>query len=368
MTHERPAAHLDRSITSGAEGRSLADTLASVRSHLPSSLVSDDVYAAVSRVSGRLPAALTRRLYVECRLHDVAAVDLVFCIDESGRAMLQKTRPAWLPAALHGNPLWTGVARLCSRWADPTSPLHKLIYDVWLEFDAGERSHGVEALVPNVFVGFTASRGVGRSVLWAAATEALTLLSGGPVSRAADRAVTTCLESLPREANLAYVGYMFPRESSSIRICVTPLGGSALSTYLERVKWAGSVKDVENALRRLTGRGPIPTTTLLHLDIRQGVLPRIGIELPLDQRTQLRGQVAERALLDRLCDSGLCTAAKRDALLRWPGHERVHVPQQDAPRLMLRRVSHVKLVAEAGRPPVAKAYLSLFHATSSGYA
>jgi hypothetical protein len=324
------------------------------------------MYAAVRRVTGCLPAALTQRIYLECRLHELEPlVDVVFCVDDKSREHLLEPHRDWLDPSLRNHPLWKGLERLCSEWANRQSELHELIYDIWLEFDAGERSIGLEALVPSVFVGFTSHLDLPRSTLWMAGREALELLSGGPIPRAVRRTAERCVRALPDGANLLYVGNMFPRDSTAIRLCVSPLEGAALCGYLDRIAWPGSVDVVNAGLATVAEAARQPRTALLHVDVRDAVQPRIGIEVPLDQRAQLHGRLAESALLERLCNANLCTATKRDALLAWPGHSREMFPHQLWPSLALRRVSHVKLVTDGARKLSAKAYLSIFHGPAS---
>lgn len=344
----------------------LAGTLDALERHLPRDLVESRMLAAVRRVTARLPAALTQRLYLECRLqHGAPAVDLVFCVDEVGRERLRDRPPGWLPPALRTHPIWTGLARLCSAWADAASPLHRLVYDVWLEFDVGNGSAGDAALVPNVFIGFTANRAAPRHELWSAAQLSLELLQGRPMQPAIRSATEECLLELPPEATLAYVGCMYPRgDPDALRLCVAPLGGQTLTDYLGQIRWPGSLDEVERTFLALSA-SPV-RTTLLHVDVRETVQPRISIELAMEQRPQLgRRGVVEQQLLERLCDLDLCAGAKRDALLRWPGHTVEVLPHQCWPSLMLRRVSHVKLVFEPGCRPVAKTYLSVFHGSAT---
>ncbi|MGH9347400.1 MAG: hypothetical protein ACRD26_09060 [Vicinamibacterales bacterium] len=345
------------------EHQTLARTLDTVDAHLPRELVDLEMRAALQRVAERLPAALTRRIYLECRLHEAApAVDLVLCVDRASRARLEGPPAGWLPPALRSHPLWTGVARVCSRWGDPTSALHARIYDLWLEFDARERPSGTDALVPNVFIGFIGSRSAPRDEVWLAAQASLELLRSRSIAPEIRLAAQHCIRSLPATATLAYVGCMYPRDSEALRLCVAPVDGLAVADYLRRITWPGSSEALERSLLALSSAAAGGArATLLHVDVRDTVQPRIGIEMALQQVPQLRGDLVERHLLDRLCGLDLCTAAKRDALMRWPGYTEEILPHHCWPSIVLRRVSHVKLVFEPGRRPLAKAYLSVFH-------
>jgi hypothetical protein len=66
-------------------------------------------------------------------------------------------------------------------------------------------------------------------------------------------------------------------------------------------------------------------------------------------------------MLNSLCGLQLCSASKRDALVRWCGHTVEQLPHACWPSLVLRRVSHVKLVFGPDAAAEAKTYLSVFH-------
>jgi hypothetical protein len=311
-------------------------------------------------ISGIVPAALSRRIYLECRLRETASqVDIVICVDQGSRGLLIPSHTVWLPEALRAHPLWSGVSRLCAAWADEPT-LRSSIYDMWLEFD-GEGSEQAPARIPSVFVGlrgFSSARDA-----WVCGLGCLERLSGR-VRPAIAATARRCLQRLAPSTALSYVGLMYPRDQLAIRLCVAPLRGRALLRFLEAIEWPGSRDEVEQVLRRLgydSERTACDAVSVVHIDVVDDVKPRLGVEIPFAQRQQLTAGLQEVRLLDSICDVGLCTAEKRRALETWPGHSIHRFAHECWPSLAVRRVSHLKAVFTPGHFPEMKAYLSSFY-------
>jgi len=343
---------------------SLTTTMRAAVCHLPEALVGCSARAHLDRITDHLPAALTRRTYLECRVADGASrVDFVLCVDGSSRQSLIDASSTWLPSRLRAHPLWLGLGRVSSEWADSGSSAAAHVHDLWLEFDTEGRTHGCDALVPNVFVGLTRDARVPVVQLWAAARRCLEAL-GQPLDRGIAGAAREIALRVPRGARLGYVGLMYPRGQKAIRLCLTPMRGATLCRFLEAIGWRVSVQQLEALLQAIPdGRGGTAwqSTTLLHLDVDYGVQPRLGLEIALQTHPQVIDALAERGLLDALCDRGLCAASKRDALLRWPGHAVEHFAHQCWPSLAIRWVGHLKILWDPVHGPEVKAYLAYFH-------
>ena len=345
--------------------RSLAATLSILDRHVPADLVGPEARAILDRLGQRIPAALTRRIYYECRLRDAAPdVDLIICVDDVSRLLVSRAED-WLPSRLRGHPLWAGIGRLCSAWQDGGARRATGIYDVWLEFDADDAS--ATALVPSVFVGFAEPRTTPLAQLWSYARGSVETIHGRPLNREIVRTARRCLDRLPAGGTLLYVGLMYPRDQEALRLCVAPLQSTRLLDYLAAIEWPGSIDQVAATLRAIQARPPdsgLEATTIVHLDLAQGVRPRLGLEIYLAQLPQLLERVVEDDVLDSLCRMGLCAPSKRDALVHWSGHTVEQFPHECWSSLVLRRVSHVKLVFAPEREPEAKAYLSVFYGFS----
>jgi hypothetical protein len=342
---------------------SLTGTLAAAIPYLPTVLVSLQARRTLDDITDRIPAALTRRIYLECRLAERAPrIDLVLGVDRSSRTLLMEAQRAWVPEKMRAHPLWTGLSDLCSHWTDERSSIGAWVHDLWLEFDGDGHLAERDALMPNVFVGLM--RGPTAPQVLDAALACLETVTNRPVDPHAAAAARNAVAKLPRGTTLPYIGVMYPRGRRAIRVCVAPLAGAALLDYLRSIGWPGGVNELEALLRSIPCGGftsALDRTTLVHLDLLDGVQPHIGLEIHLRQDRQVIAGRVERELFDHLCDRRLCACTKRDALLGWPGYAFERFPHQCWPSVALRRISHVKIVHEPGRRAELKTYLSFFH-------
>ena len=132
------------------------------------------------------------------------------------------------------------------------------------------------------------------------------------------------------------------------------------------MEWEGTATDLEEVRTALGNR---TDDLVLSIDIGDQLLARVGFEcFP----GALAAEVKQwKPLLDGLVDAGLCSDAKRSALLEWPGYTTPEEIDGDWPDAMIvdsllsrpdelsvlgRRLNHVKLVCEPGRRLQAKAY------------
>ena len=346
---------------------SLATTLDTIRTHLPPALVTPDAFALARARLAPLPAEITSTLYFECRLaaaHD--GVDVIVSIDRAAGAILAGgTVDATLPPRLRTHPVWERIQQFCRRWIDPREAVHDYVDHLWLEFDVSREGAATDdgVLPPGIFICFGEQRPREFTVArWhQQAIESLEALLGQlPVGLAAR--LDGCLRALPPTAYLPYVGMMFREERPVVRLCLAAISESELEEYLSAAGWTGGRI---GPLAEMALSHPPPTVipdrlAMVHVDVGESLLPRIGFERCFWRRRQVLGMLDDHALVDALTARGACTAAKRDGLAQWPGHAVARLPHQAHASVAVRRVNHLKLVADgatAGDPVEAKAYL-----------
>ena len=342
---------------------SLASTLALAEPFLSPALVGVPALERLRRAASRLPAALSRCIYLECRPTAPDRVDLIVDVDASGREILAGRNPAIeLSAALRADPTWARVATYMRAWLDPNDRLAASVADAWLEFDLG----GDDDLPPpSVFVDFAGvvfrdQSPERRFDALARAGHALdTSLTESAVAE-----VRRCIAALPPSAMLLYAGFMLARDTDAIRLCIMGLSPTELASYLRDIRWPGDVDAVHAMTTEFAQResGGQSQPAIIHLDVGAAIGPNIGLEYPFARHSQLTGDLAEGTFLDALVAREFMTSDYRAALGEWPGHERRTLAHELWPSVVARRVNHVKLVSRDGTAFDAKFYLCAEHA------
>jgi hypothetical protein len=342
---------------------SLAPMLDSVRSSLAAQLVSERAYRRLRTGMRQLPDALTSIIYFEARLHDSDAIDLVIRVGEDAQSLLigrEWTGRGVAAPARHR--AWNRVRDLVQVWRQGGAQEASRIHHLWLEFDL-ESMASANALVPGVFAcfgelptaDFTPERGFQQAMA------ALDALSGVPCSRAVRKRVSSVFSVLPDVAYVPYVGAMLGRADESVRICVLGVPAGQLFGFFSQLESTIWVREFQSLLAHLTEtqpKGPLHGAYIVHLDVAEGGVWRVGVELACARLPQVRGVLEEHALLDRLVDMGLARADKCLALREWPGAAVARVPATSRDRVVVRRLNHIKLVFRPDAPPEAKAYLA----------
>jgi hypothetical protein len=229
---------------------------------------------------------------------------------------------------------------------------------VWLEFDSPSLGDAVP--VPSVFFSAPA---LDRARAGRVALGGVETLRGAPLSAGARRNLRRCMDALPAEAALTYLGVMLARPGDSVRFCAT-LPAAEVARYLAAVGWAHPTAPVERILGDVV-RGFAPRV-VLNLDVGETLLPTLGVEVKPEP------EGLWPAFMERLVARGLCSPAQAGAVLGWPGHDaalegmRAGVdvslaPPPGAPAaataLRIRTLNHAKLVVRPGCRPQAKVYL-----------
>jgi hypothetical protein len=352
---------------------SLAAAIAQLLPHVPEVLLAPAAAAAILQAMRSAPRAIGPVLYLETRLAPGnAPVDVVAMVDRaSAHAHQREPHPA--------DAGWNSLARLVHRWlTDHASPLAAIDH-LWYEYDVDPQR---DAGAPGVFVSFGEQEPFARP--WQADTRASTtatlldVLGVDPVA-AVRSTVAHILDALPANVSCPHLGVMHGRPHTPVRLCLVGLHGRARAEFLRTIGWPGDVAALEARLARLEASrpvGPWHRAGMLHLDLADGVLPRLGIEYMHDRIAQVHGRFDEQAFLEAIVADGLASAEKVAALAAWPGHAlwRDHrvLPERAAGvhataigrratpvtrHVCIRRLNHVKLVVNEGRWE-AKGYLS----------
>lgn len=306
------------------------DWLAFIRPRLAEALVGDLAFARLREMARRLPgdglAALEIRL--------APALDAV---DLSWKA---PRRPA-VPTTFCS----PRIRQLLRRWSTGGLPS---VASVWLELDADRFATGPSDPVLCVEV----ARGADPALI----LEVLFGTSLDPPQRAL--ALRSATEIRP-PARLLYVFDLGPRGGPrTVRLEILGLAPEQAADVLKR--HAPHLVPAVSRVAPLLAGAERPH---LSFDVGpDGIGPRAGLEGSFVKWPHREPRWRE--LFDRLVEHGLCAPEKRDAIFAWPGQETFWTAADRWPAeaagtrgVCVRALSHVKIVAEPGRAPEAKAYL-----------
>lgn len=338
---------------------SLDGTLAEVASFVPATLVPAPAWAALRRAASVLPGALTRAMYLECRLrHDAAPVDLILRIERDGAAILAgRNAHLGLAGELRDDPSWRAVSSLCERWVAGDDRISRLVSHLWLEFDLS--TDEVSSIPrPSLFAGLRANAAASMTD-----GDALALLDwlGATCGGLDGHTRRTAAEVILRRgaASVPYLGVMAAREVPAVRVYLRGPKANEVTSTLATAGWRHPVNALGDAIGALTSMPGAPGIGMVHVDVAGEPLPRVGVEFALAREPQVRGQLIETVFLDRLVGMGLCSPERRDELLAWPGARHCSLPHELWESVIVRRVNCVKLVSSPDAIE-AKGYLLFF--------
>lgn len=268
-----------------------------------------------------------------------------------------------LPERFLADPVWQFFQEFCHEWALPTSSLHQAIKDIWLEFDVAQQPSQIP--MPCIFLGLNSEA---HSVNWLIE---LALKLSQHSSPLLESNLQLCADALPAGASISHLGAMLSRSAKGVRVNVCGISAEQLSDYLKQIGWS----DPSDTFSSLVSTLPRFTDFItLSFDVGDRVYPRIGLECFLKE--QPKADPRWQLFLNYLVAEGLCTLAKRDALLAWEGFSQ----RSSAPELWPRNISwgdrllgsraisifwrglnHLKLIYQPGSSLEAKAYLAFGH-------
>lgn len=334
---------------------SMEDYLKVVIPHLDSELVSSEALSRIQALAQVLPPFSIAGF--ECRLGK-----------EQSRVDFQVNFPPLtlnLPESFLTHSVWRTFQDLCQQCIDPTSLLHRSVESLWLEFDLPEQSSQVP--IPCFFLvlnqeNISEFQDLSKTVI---------RLLNHPTNSLLESNLRLCVNSVPDGGRIAHLGAMLSRTAKEVRVVVKEISSQQLLDYLGKIGWKNITNTLESLVFTLS---EFADTLGLSFDVGDTVHPRIGLEYfwekqpPDEPRWQL--------FLDRVVERGLCTPAKRNALLAWPGFsQKADIPDLWPTNLagsdlflgskvlsvFWRKNNHIKIIYEPGNPLEVKAYIGFGH-------
>jgi ubiquinone/menaquinone biosynthesis C-methylase UbiE len=334
---------------------SMADYLRVVTPYIRAELVSPPALLTIQTLAQLLPSFSLAGF--ECRLDaELSRVDF----------QVNLPHPKLnFPDSLSTHPVWVFFHSFCQEWAEPTSFLYQGVAQIHLEFDMDELSSQVP--IPCIFLELnqeTVQEAQGLIEL------ARRLLNGLTSSRLESN-LRLCADLLPDGAQITHLGAMLSRSSQGVRLNVKGVSPSHLWDYLVKIGWTDTTNTFPTLVSSLC---KFVDEIVLTFDVGETIHPRVGLECFWEK--QPRHEPRWQLFLDYLVERGLCSPAKRNGLLAWPGFSQ----KTDNPELwpkslnwgdrflgsrtlsvFWRTISLIKIVYQPDRPLEAKGYLAFGH-------
>ncbi len=333
---------------------SMESYLKIVVSQLHPDLVSPEALSHIQSLTQVLPSSSLAGL--ECRLGaNQSGVDFQVrlpCLDQK------------LPESFSIAPAWQFLQDFYQNWTIPNSSLQQEIRNVGLEFDVNERMPQVP--IPSIFLQFREENPLDAERLLQ-----MVRLLNHQISPLLESNLRCCADSLPVGTMISHLGAMLSRVAKAVRVNVQGISPNQLLDYLMQIGWTDSIHTFSTLVSTVS---EFTDTVILSFDMGDTILPRIGLECFLNKQpyTEPRWE----RFLDYLVEKGVCTPAKKNAFLTWPGlSQKPSVPDlwpsnisvgdrflgARASSVFWRKVSHIKLIYQPGMPLEAKGYLAFGH-------
>jgi hypothetical protein len=303
--------------------------------------------AFLVQLGAALPLALTRWVHIERHWWPASdRADAIVAADASAASLFGDVIASLarvLPATSDARALLATIAR----WHDMSVDTPRQVGRGWMEFDAPDSPC---RRLPGFFVDAASKACVSTDALCFALARMISTESPARLAR-----TWTKIQATARGTSLAALGALGREgDAESVRMCVAGESSAIVSGGCD----AGTSARIGRQLRAICmmPEQAAPITGLVHLDVIPDRIRTVGIELPLQKDTQLRGRLLERPLLSGLVAAGLCPASEFDCACEFAGAMRCG---DGGTRVGVRRLNHIKLVFHDGELAAVKAYYAL---------
>jgi hypothetical protein len=339
---------------------SMEDDLKIVSPYLHADLVSPQALSHLQTLAKILPSFSYYYAGFECRLgaNSSPAVDLFVFLPQH---ILN------IPAPFLAHPVWQTFQEFQREWVTPTSFLSKQLKDIGLEFDLD----GPPSQIPIPILFFEFNRKMDHNEIFVL-IETIFKQFNRPFSKKLAFNLQRCIHELPEGARIIQIGIMFSRPTEAVRIIIEDIQPEQILEYFPQIGWFDPTDRLKTIVPTLSHL--VDSIGFLDIDVGETIHAKIGLECFFIKQPQYEPRWP--LFFDYLVEKGLCSTAKRDAMIMWPGLFQkdtdpalwpTHLNWGDAflgdkaVSVFFRRISHIKIVYQPDKPLEAKGYLTFGH-------
>lgn len=277
-----------------------------------------------------------------------------------------------IPEHFLNHPVWQDIQSFYQIWSKTTSFLHPKVRNLILEFDLENNIQTDKIPLPCLFLGVNLdSKSEVGNIIKLMSYIPSNILINQPNSRQFESNLQQCVNNLPEGAFIGHLGVMLSRSTQQVRLHIKGIPKLQIPEYLKKIGWGSKTSQLASLIENLSNFVDYFT---LDLDIGEQIGLKIGIECYLEK--QPPNETRWHSFFDYLVTEGLCSSAKKNALLAWPGiTQKDECPETWPSNLYLgdtflgsialsvfyRAIYHIKVVYHPDMPLFAKAYLEFGH-------
>jgi len=332
------------------------------RDEVPPILIGRRALASLDQIVATVPSHADT-VGLELRLDgEDGRIDLGVGVSlKSGSDLFNMARVPDLSRAVHVDGRWRRIHDFGRRWTTESSWQLRAPF-LFFEYDEDVPLEPIP--VPSVFVGLDwplvelgeEARRLGRedpalTPGLSSVKQMLGTLRPQPLSAAADSLFERCFALMPTGGLVLHLAVMLGRPGAAVRLSLSVPCNEA-PAYLDALGWSQGRSALERALAfEADASGSILPQRIVQIDVDVG--DALGSAVGLMLQPSPAG--SWRRLLDALVAAGYCDAARRDALLAWPGT--ATAAGEGAP--IERYLAHAKITCGKNVEPKAKAYIGV---------
>ncbi|MFT5886327.1 MAG: hypothetical protein ACI9IP_002791 [Arcticibacterium sp.] len=336
-----------------------------LRPYISEELVSKPYLDRIHRIADNLPVLSYGSF--ECWLHDKEdRVDLNVCINprlNEHKRMVEHDF-SWINDLKHREKQ-TGILRFLESWTKPNFILQSFLGEFCQIYDI-QNSSSLEIPIPWIYISFLRSViGDDPEVKATIVQKTLGFIEGN-LSEDLLNGLNSLLIKLPESVRFGTLGFHSRGGINTMRLYIEIKTLKEVLEIMGLIGWSGDLDDFEKQI--------LPYSDLVtYFGLAMDFDGEIGIKVGLDCFFEKTNWTAEiETFLERLCDRGICTNKKKDALKAWNGRNKVtnepgfwswpdEIKDESVKMVELARmVYYVKLIYEPGKSIIAKAYPMFF--------